>query len=70
MYMEEKGLRHFWRWEGLASTDSKNFHKIMVMKTVVWEQGQTNCSKEQNKEPRIDLHIMETYFMTGWKSQM
>lgn len=36
---------------GLARTDSKNFHKIMVMKTVVWEQGQTNCSKEQNKSP-------------------
>ena len=46
MYMEEKGLRHFWRWRGLARTDSKNFHKIMVTKTVVLVQGQTKCSKE------------------------
>ena len=42
---------------GLARPDSKNFHKVMVIKTVVLVQGQKNCSMEENKEPRIDLHI-------------
>lgn len=70
--MEEKEAKALLKVRGTCQDRFQNFHKIMSnVTTVVWEQGQTNCSKEQNKEPRQTYTSWKlTFANPGWKSQM